>query len=94
MKTCKKHRLAKYIILIFPLFWFYVTNLNAGTIIVGPGETYTTIEEGIAAASNGDTILVRDGTYSGIIFIDRSLSFRPRTNTKLFLVAAAMEFLH
>lgn len=34
-----------------------------GTIWVGPGETYTEIQPAIDAASTGDTITVRDGTY-------------------------------
>lgn len=35
----------------------------AGVIHVGPGQTYTTIESGYAAASGGDTLLIHDGVY-------------------------------
>ncbi|MBC8525944.1 MAG: hypothetical protein H8D22_03585, partial [Candidatus Cloacimonetes bacterium] len=41
--------------------------LNAEIITVnwdGSGD-YTTIQEGINASSNGDTVLVADGTYTG-----------------------------
>ncbi|CAD7779713.1 MAG: Periplasmic copper-binding protein (NosD) [Candidatus Methanoperedenaceae archaeon GB50] len=37
---------------------------GATDIYVGPGETHTTIQGAINAASSGDTIIVRDGTYT------------------------------
>jgi Ca2+-binding RTX toxin-like protein len=43
-------------------------------LTVGAGETYTTIQAAIAAASPGDTILVKPGTYAGNILIDKSLT--------------------
>lgn len=42
-----------------------VTVGDQDILIVGPGETYTTIHEAFAAASAGDTILIRDGMYEG-----------------------------
>ena len=39
-------------------------SLAQTTINVGPGQTYTTIQSGINAANNGDTVLVAPGTYN------------------------------
>lgn len=36
-----------------------------GTLYVGPGETYTTIQSAINASVNSDIIIVRDETYTG-----------------------------
>ncbi len=40
-----------------------VAPAHAATLNVGPGQTYTTIQAGINAANNGDTVLVAPGTY-------------------------------
>ena len=37
---------------------------SAATLMVGPGQTYTTIAAAIAASHDGDTIGVRSGTYT------------------------------
>ena len=48
------------------LFFVIVPAAASGaTLYVGPGETYTEIQPAIDAAVAGDTVIVRDGTYTG-----------------------------
>ncbi len=56
------------IILIFPAY--------SATLYVGPGEAYTEIQPAIDAASDGDKVIVRDGTYilSSQISIDKLIT--------------------
>ncbi len=43
------------------------------TLLVGPGQTFTTIQPAIAAAAPGDTVLVLPVTYSGPLDIDKGI---------------------
>jgi hypothetical protein len=62
-------------VLIFSGFLFSPT-VYAATLDVGPGETYTTIQSAIDAASNGDIIQVSPGLYaiSSTILINKSVT--------------------
>lgn len=42
-----------------------ISNSFSATIYLGAGETYTTLESAVSAMSSGDTLIIRDGTYSG-----------------------------
>ena len=44
----------------------WVLTVGGGTVrYVGAGQTYTTISAGIAAMASGDTLIIKDGTYTG-----------------------------
>lgn len=47
--------------------------LYANTLLIGAGQTYTTIQSAINAASAGDTIKVLPGTYNEAIAINKNL---------------------
>ena len=48
----------------------------ATTWYVGPGESIQSIQTAVDAASPGDTIIVRDGTYIENVLVDKGLTIR------------------
>src|SRR5690606_32760663 len=42
-------------------------------LIVGPGETFTTISAAVAAAGDYDTIRVKPGTYNEVVIINKPI---------------------
>jgi MYXO-CTERM domain-containing protein len=50
--------------LVCTLSLLATASLAQTTIHVGPGQAYTTIQSGVNAANNGDTVLVAPGTYN------------------------------
>ncbi len=60
---------ARWVFLVFFLVFVLSPMLcamaSASDIYVGADETYTTIQAGINAATTGDVVIVRDGTYTG-----------------------------
>ncbi len=61
------------------------TGSRAQTLIVGPGQAYTTVQAAVDAANPGDTIRVWAGTYNGHIFLNKTVTLigNGTTNTTL-----------
>src|SRR5690606_21207117 len=67
-----------FLLFIHTLVWltFSGTRALAGTIPVGKGKTYSSINAAVAVAQPGDTILVEPGEYrEGNILVRKSLTF-------------------
>jgi len=52
----------------FPVFLLLSGFLNAATLHVGTGQTYTTLSAAVAVVAPGDTVLIHAGTYPGGLF--------------------------
>lgn len=61
-----------------------VASASAGVIVVGtgPGTQYTQIQAAVNAAADGDTILVRSGSYSGFTIDTKSLTVQGDGTTR------------
>lgn len=57
--------MVKQILFILLLVVISSSVSNAATLYMGPSETYTDLASAFAAMSTGDTLVVRNGTYSG-----------------------------
>jgi uncharacterized repeat protein (TIGR01451 family) len=68
MKWMARSRLVWKLIVIIALTILFcaafTASVGAEDIYVGPGENYTTIQAAVNASGSGDTIIVRDGTYT------------------------------
>ena len=73
---------------VFLIFYVFVTTASAVEIYVPPGDG--TLAEAIANAADGDTLLLGEGTFSGYVGIDRSLTIRPVNSTTYALITGAV----
>ena len=49
---------------------------DAHVLVVGAGSQYTTIQSAINAATGGETILVMEGTYAGVVNVNKSVTIQ------------------
>ncbi len=47
---------------------------RASVLVVGPGQPFTSIATAVAAAQDGDVVLVKTGTYAGFTITNKALS--------------------
>src|SRR3990172_11032728 len=86
-------------ILLYPLFFFLVSGTFGNTINI-PGD-FSTIQDGIIAAEDGDTVLVNNGTYTGdgnrdIDFLGKAIVVKSKNGPEVTIIdcAAAEGNLH
>jgi hypothetical protein len=70
------HSQVRLILLASAAFFFGLLSAHASTIPIGAARTFTTLAAGMAAASNGDTLLIDDGIYAGGLTVTKSLTFQ------------------
>lgn len=57
--------LPKLLELFFFIFVIHITESNAATLYMGNNEVYTNLQDAISAMHSGDSLIIRDGVYSG-----------------------------
>lgn len=68
------------IIFLFAVL-FYPCQSFSATLYMGSGETYTNLQSAMAAMSAGDTLIIRDGTYTGSTNQITSINHPPVSTT-------------
>jgi len=84
---------ATILILVISAFVLFTAVASAADIFVGPSETYTTIQSAVTAANASDTIIVRDGTYTENIDINKRLTIRSENGSENCIVQAVGEHI-
>ena len=60
----------------------------SATLYVGAGQSYTTIQDAVNAASAGDVIIVKDGTYTENVNVNKQLTIQSENGYNTTIVVA------
>jgi parallel beta-helix repeat protein len=81
-------------IVLVVLVMFTAGVASAATLYVGTGEDYTTIQAAVNAASASDTIIVRDGSYSENVNVNKTLTIESENGSAVTKVEAPVSSKH
>jgi parallel beta-helix repeat protein len=68
------------------IFQFSEEGVDAAVLHVGPGQTYSKIEDAIAIANNGDTVRVHPGIYRETVDISKSINLIGNGSEEVFII--------
>ena len=68
---------------------FAASAMAASATTIYVPDNYATVQEAVNASNNGDTIIVRDGTYTENIKVDKSLTIRSENGSAFTTIIAA-----
>lgn len=71
------------------LVFVTATAMASSTTTIYVPDNYVTIQEAVNASKNGDIIIVRDGTYTENIEVDKSLTIRSENGSAFTTIIAA-----
>ena len=76
--------------LLIPCLLIFASSIAVSATTICVPDDYSTIQEAINAASSGDTVVVRDGTYTENVIVDKDhLTVRSENGAR---VTRTMEF--
>jgi parallel beta-helix repeat protein len=79
-------------LMVFLAFTSISPTIPAATLHVGSGQTYSTIQSAVNAASAGDTIIVHAGTYNEQVIINKDLTLQGDSGVKITAPSSRKSF--
>jgi parallel beta-helix repeat protein len=82
----RKIRLFLCLILLLLLFSIGIASAKTWYVDDSGGADFTKIQDTVNAASDGDTIIVKDGTYTGNVKVDKRLTIRSENGAEKVII--------